>query len=221
MSTPTGELPRLFRDRRLNAALGWAFVAFMVLVGAGELLVGDLLSAGFTFTVVVLAVMPPVQRRNLTVMLPWEVIGIASLPTVVRALATWPVAAELGTYLAVAALALMVAVELHAFTSVKMTYAFAVLFVVVTTMATAGVWAVVRWLADIQLGTGFLESEEELMWEFVYSTAAGVLAGGVFRAYFGREAFAGRIPDHDADPEAVPATSAVADDATATDGDGS
>lgn len=209
MSASEGSLPRLFRDRRLNAALAWAFVAFMALAGGAEVVVGDLLSAGFTYGVVAMAVVPAVMRRDLTVMLPWEVIAMASLPTVGQAVATWPVAGELATYLAVAALALMLAVQLHAFTSVKMTYAFAVLFVVVTTMAAAGVWAVARWLADIQLGTGFLASEEELMWEFVYSTAAGLLAGGIFRAYFGREAFAGRIPDHDADPDAVPARAAA------------
>jgi len=112
------------------------------------------------------------------------------------------------------AVALILAVQLHAFTPVKMTYGFAVLFVVVTTIATAGVWAVVRWIADIQLGTGFLATEEELMWEFVYSTAAGLLAGGIFRVYFGREAFAGRIPDHEADPDGVPVAATPEEDGT-------
>jgi len=67
---------------------------------------------------------------------------------------------------------------------------------VVATMATAGVWAVLRWTADVWLGTTFLlESgvaetviEEGVMWEFVYSTAAGIVAGVVFELYFRRRA---------------------------------
>ncbi|NIS31208.1 MAG: hypothetical protein GWN07_12825, partial [Actinobacteria bacterium] len=75
----------------------------------------------------------------------------------------------------VAALALIIAVELHLFTPVLMTPSFAVLLVVVGTMAAAGTWAVVRWSADLLLGTTFLldpalteaEIEAGLMWEFV------------------------------------------------------
>jgi len=67
-----------------------------------------------------------------------------------------------------------------------MTRTFAVAFVVVTTMATAGVWAVVRWLADIYLGTGFDLDERALMLEFVASTVVGGGGGGVFEYYFRR-----------------------------------
>ncbi len=189
------DIAGLFSDRRLNAGLAWAFVAFLVVVAVEELLVGDPLSAGFSLGVAAIAAVPPVARRSPWVMLPWEVIGLASLPTVGRALATWGPAGNLATYLAVAALALMVAVQLHAFTEVRMSYGFAAVFVVVTTMAAAGVWAVARWLADVRFGTGFIASEQALMWEFVFSTAAGVLAGFVFRAYFRRSAYEGRIPD--------------------------
>jgi len=100
------------------------------------------------------------------------------------------------TYLSVAALALVVAVELHVFTPVEMTYWFAVLFVVVATIATAGVWAVVQWLSDIYLGTTFIHSEHRLMWDFVAATVVGVIAGVVFEWYFRRFARVGpRLPD--------------------------
>jgi len=115
-----------------------------------------------------------------------------------RLLSTTVVTGQLATYLSVAALALVVAVELHAFTPVRMNDAFAVLFVVVTTMATAGVWAVVRWLADGWLGTGFIASERALMWEFVASTVAGILAGLLF-VYYVRH----RITPADRLPEGV------------------
>jgi NhaP-type Na+/H+ or K+/H+ antiporter len=105
-----------------------------------------------------------------------------------------PVTSDLFTYLSVAAIALIVAVELHVFTPVKMNQAFAVSFVVVATLAAAGVWAVARFVLDETLGTAFLldptlteaEIEHDLMLEFVYSTAAGVLGGVVFEWYFRR-----------------------------------
>ena len=98
-----------------------------------------------------------------------------------------------------AAVALVIAVELHVFTPVEMDYRFAVLFVVITTMAAAGVWAVVRYAFDLYFGTALLlpatrteaalaAAEHQLMMEFVYSTLAGVLAGVVFEFYFRRYA---------------------------------
>ncbi|MDY6764133.1 MAG: hypothetical protein SV377_00335, partial [Halobacteria archaeon] len=89
-------------------------------------------------------------------------------------------------YLSVAAVALIIAVELHMFTHVRMNDGFAVLFVVVGTMATSGIWAVVRWLSDLYLGTTFLEDHDIVMWSFVAATAAGILGGIVFTFYFRR-----------------------------------
>lgn len=189
------DLGRVFRDRQLNAVLAWGNVGVLLVVTVVQAVTGDYLSAVFALTVAVLGSIPSVRFKTPTVTLPWEVLLMASLPTIVRAFATWPVAGSLATYLAVAALALIVAVELHAFTSVRMTYGFALLFVVVTTLAAAGGWAVVRYQFDLLFGTTFITSEKALMWEFVWSTVAGVIAGGVFRFYFQRDAFVGRIPE--------------------------
>jgi hypothetical protein len=198
------QVGRLLADQRRNAAIAWLFVAFLVLVAGQSVLEGDLLWTGFVLVVAVLCLVPPVAYRDPTTMLPWEVVAMAALPIVGRALATVPLTGDLAMYLAVAALALIVAVELHVFTPVRMTFGFAVAFVVVTTMATAGVWAVVRWAADIWLGTQFLYEpglanhviERGVMLEFVYSTAAGLLAGVVFELYFRRHAaLTERVPE--------------------------
>jgi hypothetical protein len=55
-------------------------------------------------------------------------------------------------------------------------------------MTVADVWAVGRWLADLYLVPGFPDTQIEtgLMWEFVYSAAAGVVAGIVFEGAFRR-----------------------------------
>jgi hypothetical protein len=190
------ELDRLVEDARLNAVLSWSLTAFVLLVVVGNAAVGELLWAGFAAVVAVLALVPPVRFRTPFAMLPWEVLALAAFPLAAR---TFTLEAGLGTgalatYLAVAAVALIVAVHLHVFTPVRMNAAFAVFFVVVATMAAAGVWAVVRFGLDSLLGTGFLLRpgvdehvvERNVMLEFVYSTVAGVGAGLVFDRYFRR-----------------------------------
>jgi hypothetical protein len=177
---------RIVEDHRLNAMAAWALVVSVVVVTVASLLDGELLWTGFAATVGAIAIVPPLVHRSLRMMLPWEVLVLAILPLVGRLVATTFFTRQIATYLSVAALALLVAVELHAFTPVQMNDQFAVFFVVMTTMATAGLWAIARWLSDIYLGTGFLTSEDALMWEFVASTAVGLLAGAVFVLYFRR-----------------------------------
>lgn len=175
----------LVGNERHNAVIAWILTGFIALVAMGNLLVGTLLWAGFAGSVVVLAALPAVMFRSGRAALPWEALALAALPLVGRTFGSESVG-EFATYLSVAAIALVVAVELQAFTSVRMTPGFAIAFVVIATMATAGAWAVVRWIADGYLATGFLTSEEALMWEFVASTAAGIVAGVVFELYFRR-----------------------------------
>jgi hypothetical protein len=199
---PGTELDLLFRERRSNALVGWAIVALFVVVAVEEVLTGDLLWGAFVFVGALLASLPAIAYRNFEVMPPWEVLALTAPPVLGRAFATLDVTSAFTTYLAVATFALLIAVELQAFTPTKMTIGFAVLFVVVTTMATAGIWAVARWVLAGYGPTSFLitertaiTSEHALMWEFVYSTVAGVGAGVVFEFYFRRRARAhDRLP---------------------------
>ncbi len=191
----------------MNAVLSWLLVAIVVLAAIEEVVLGDWLWTVFALAVAAVAVLPPLTHRRWLVMLPWEVLLLAALPVLGRTalfrglvndlvLATMPAVQEFlstspvsstAAYVSVAAFALIVVVELHVFTPVKLTSGFAVLTVVVLTLAAAGVWAVVRWLAHIYIGTGFYTELDPLMLEFVYSAAAGILAGITFEAYFRRQ----------------------------------
>lgn len=204
MSSNVGQL---LSGERHNAALSWALVGFLLLAVGTSVVRGDLLWAGFALVVAALTVLPPVLLRNRTAMLPWEVTALCALPILGRAFSTVTLTGQLATYLSVAAIALVVAVELHLFTPVRMTDSFAVALVVVATLAMAGLWAVVRWSADLLLGTTFLLDpalsedviEHQLMLEFVASTAAGVIAGLIFTLYVRR-----RIEPDVRLPEEVP-----------------
>lgn len=202
MSDPA-RLGTLIRDARRNAIISWVLIAFVAVVSAGSAGTGDILWASFAIVVGILAVLPAVAYRDAHMMLPWEILLITILPLIGREFTTVPLTNRFTTYLAVAGIALIIAVELHLFTSVLMTPSFAVLFIVVTTMATAGIWAVARWVVDLTFGTAFLLTpgvsepviEHRLMWEFVWSTVAGFLAGGIFEGYVRRVRLADRLPD--------------------------
>ena len=207
-------------SRRINTALAWLLVCFLVVTAVGQFVEGELQWAGFTAAVAVFAVIPAVALRDPTSMLPWEVLFVAALPIIGRALVAGETVGgmtftgRVTTYLAVAAVALVVAVELDVFTTVRMNHSFAIAFVVVTTMAAAGVWAVVRWASDVLVGTSFLFDgrpeaviEEALMWDFVAATVAGVFAGVLFEYYFRRRArLRRRIPEGDAGSRPVVAS---------------
>ena len=140
------DVGRLLRDARLNALVAWALLLVMAATVGVAILTGNLVWSGFAAVVVLVALLPPLARRSPRVMLPWEVLLFAGLPILGRSVLPVPQFGLATTYLSVAALGLLVAVELHLFTAVKMSPGFAVLFVTVTTIAVAGVWGVVRTL---------------------------------------------------------------------------
>jgi hypothetical protein len=195
--TPSGEpedlLAELLGSGRVNAILSWVLVGILGTVFLKSLLDFDRLWVLFVAVTGVIVLVPPVAYRDWRMMLPWEVLVLALLPILVRGV----FGGELGTfayYLSVAGLALVVTVELHTFTSVRMTHWFAVVFVTMTTMASGAAWTVLRWNADRLLGTQFLsepgmtqmEANAALSVEFLWVSLAGLAAGVLFDAYFKR-----------------------------------
>ncbi len=199
----------LLADSRNNALVGWALLVLLGVLAAESVVTGDLAWGVFVASVFGLCVLPALAFRASGAMLPWEVIALAALPTFGRAIATFELTSDINMYLSVAALALIVAVELDLFTAVELTVGFAIAFVVFGTLATAGIWAVFRWSMDLVVGTEFLLVEgvsdqvvhDEVMAEFVYSAVAGLGAGVVFELYFRRRASpAERLPPEVSEP---------------------
>lgn len=198
---PRSTLRDVVEQERVNAGLSWVIVAFLLVTALGTALRGDPVWGVFVASVAGLAVIPAVATRTPTAMLPWEVLVLAGLPALGRTLVAGETIAGLtlsgrvATFFAVAAVALVVAVELDVFTTVRMNEPFAVVFVSLTTTAAAGVWALARYLTDSFLGTALLLDgrseaavETALMWDFVAATLIGLLAGVLFELYFRRRA---------------------------------
>lgn len=178
-------IERLFRSSTGNAVFAWVLVGILAVGLIETALDGDLQWLVFVATVGVIVVVPAVAYRDWRVMLPAELLVLALLPILVRGL----FGGQVGTfaaYLSLAGLALIVTVELHMFTELKVTQWFAVSFVVLTTMASVAAWTVVRWQFDRHLGTAYLTTNEALMREWLSVMLAGLAAGVLFDAYFRR-----------------------------------
>jgi hypothetical protein len=173
------------QSRSANAALAWLLVACVAAAAANSAFEGDLLLAGLGAATIAIVLVPVVAHRLPTAMLPWEVLLFATIPLVSESFGIL-LPRSIATFLVVPALALAVAVEFDAFTSVEMSPGFAVAFVVTSTMATAGAWAVAKWVADLALGTQHLGTLSDAMWTMVAATGTGVVTGAIFAAYLRR-----------------------------------
>lgn len=184
---PTSEdlLLAVFRSTRANAVLSWLLVGVLLAVFLESVLDFDRQWVVFVAATGIVVLVPPVAARDWKVMLPAELLVLALLPILVRGLFGGRIG-TFGYFLAVAALALVITVELHTYTSLEVTHWFAVALVVLTTMASVAAWTIVRWNFDQLLGTSYLTTNEALMQEFVRVTLAGFSAGLLFDAYFRR-----------------------------------
>lgn len=183
--TPEDRIRRLIRSGKGNALLAWAMVAVLAGVLGESVVRGDPLWTAFVAATGVIVLVPAVAHRDWRAMPPWELLVLAMFPVLVRGL----FGGEIGTfatYVSIAALALVVTVELHSFTALEVTHWFAVAFVVLTTLAIAAVWTILRWNVDGLLGTEFLATNDELMAEWSAVALAGLVAGVLFDAYFKR-----------------------------------
>ena len=180
------EFEDFFRDSKNNMYLSWLITLSIAAVLVESIFDFDLLWIIFSSLMLTVICIPPLAYQNLRVTLPWEVLAIGAIPVIVRTLEISILSNQVATYFALAGLALIIAVELHVFTEIKVNHAFAVGFTVVTTLALAGIWAVIRYNLDVYMRTSFLTTNEALMHEFINATLAGMLAGVFFDVYFTR-----------------------------------
>ncbi|QSG15053.1 hypothetical protein [Halapricum desulfuricans] len=178
------ELEKLLYDSRRNAILGWLLVVVLAGTAVGIVVSTGPLWSVFALGVLALALLPPVAYRSPYVMLPWEVLLMAALPIIGIAISAPRLSGQSTVYFAMAAVALVLAVELQSFTSIRFPPWFAVVLVVVATLASAALWGLLQWGFDVYAGTSYITTNDDLMYEWLYSAVAGVVAGVTFTLYF-------------------------------------
>ncbi|WP_436902371.1 hypothetical protein [Halovenus halobia] len=189
-------LSDLLSERRRNATIAWLLLGIAALAGIGGVIVTGPLWSVFAVVIVLLGLVPPVSFRSRYVMLPWEVLAVALLPLIGIALGAGRLSSPLVSYLAIAAVGLVIVVELDSFTSIQMSPGFAIVLVVASTMAASALWAMLEWYVAIALDRSFELTNDELMIEFIYAVFAGFVGGIIFRTYFRRYVTQGRrVPE--------------------------
>lgn len=177
-------------------ALLTALVSIYLLVNSVNIFLdGSLTWAAYSLSVVLLVFLPALIHRDTTALPPFEILLYLAVPFTLKGIETGYIATHTLGYLAAAGVALLIVTELHTYTSFSVPPRFAVWLVSLTTIATAGFWAVGRWLAHLQFGTPFV-TEHELMLEFVAASIAGAAAGKIFGLHLRRRDR--RLRDHEA-----------------------
>ena len=174
------------RDERVNAVIAWTITGALVLRALSSVLSIRLVAAALAATAAAVALVPAIVSGSWTRTVPWPLLLLASVPLLLGGLApTFLRLVVTGT--GVAALGMLVVVALQQTTSVRMTPGFAVAFVVLATLAFAGLWAVGSAASAAFLGTAFVSTNTELMYVFTAALVGGVVGGGAFRWYFRRQ----------------------------------
>lgn len=176
----------IFVNGKLNAVFSWILSIFLMVTSVNIFLDGSITWTVYSLLVVLLVLLPFLTTRNSDKMVPFEVLILLAIPFTLKGMELGFIAGHTLSYISAATVALLLIVELDTFTSFKTTYWFSVHLVTLITIAVAGLWAVIRWLSDIYLGTAFIVSENLLMWEFFAATLAGIAAGQLFGIYFRR-----------------------------------
>jgi len=174
------------RDSRINAAIAWLLVVALVAVAITAFLEFLLVRMALAAVSAFVAIAPALAGRTWTRTVPWPLLLVCTIPLAAGALGVG-FFADFITGLSIAALGMLVVAALQSTGSVRMTPNFAVVFVVLVTMATAGFWAVGSTASAQYLGTSFVETNDELMIIFTAATLAGFVAGGLFQLYFRRQ----------------------------------
>lgn len=174
------------KDSKVNAYLFWILTAVVGLVFLESLYNFDRMWMLMSATLLIILSMPALIHKDLHATIPWELTLIAVIHVIVRTLELSIFANQISTYISIAAIALIIAVQLNLYTSVKFNHSFAIVFTVVATLAIGGVWSIVRYNMDLHLETSFLTDNDALMHEYLNILVAGVFAGVLFDQYFRR-----------------------------------
>ncbi len=183
----TNELMRsLVLNGKNNAIASWMFILAIFASFVESIFTFDLSWVLFTGILLIILTYPLRKTRSFTTMLPWELLLVTAIPVMGRALQWSFLTNQIALYFSFAAIALVIAVELHVFTKVKMTSGFSILFVILSTLAVAGFWSVILWFMDINLGTSFIFDNRALMLDLFGALIGGIVGGFLFEFYFRR-----------------------------------
>ncbi|WP_292466620.1 hypothetical protein [Methanolobus sp.] len=194
------KLSNLLKNTTLNAIAGWTMVLLLSLLCVGNFIYGRFMWTILIAFVICIIIAPAIIMRKLSVMPSWYFVLLAIIPIVGSATAYYFFSTSIQVYFSIATIALLLAAEINWFTAVKMNYKFAILLVVIVTLAISGLMHLIQWLLDMNLGTAYLLNgrtpdaiNDAVMYEFIYAMIAGIVAGLIFGWYFRSDKHASNV----------------------------
>ncbi|ELZ58992.1 hypothetical protein C466_00295 [Halorubrum distributum JCM 10118] len=189
---PDRSIP-VFVKSRANTLLSLLFTLVLGGTAYTGFVTGRYESVLFSLVAIAIVIVPAVIARDPTVTPPWYFLLLICLPIL------WDVrtgsSLQLGVVpsLSLATLGLLLMVEIHYLTTLRLAPWFTIVLTGIFTLAMAAVLNIVRWISDTLFGTTFLLNgrtqdaiNTAVMIEFVAAAIAGVIAGGIFYLHFQR-----------------------------------
>lgn len=198
-----------------NAILCWSAIGLLTGLALWQGFDGSYRWFSLTGLALVLLIIPAIGLRDPYAMPPWELLVLVAIPVVDAALFDETVISPIAVYFAVAAVALIVVVDIHTYTAIRMDRLFTVVLVVLATLAVGATWNILQWVSDMTFGTAYLVGDRSqdaanhaMMLDFLAATMAGFLAGVLFTGYLRRRSFSPTAstdvprsaPDEEPDP---------------------
>lgn len=198
-----------------NAILCWSAIGLLTGLALWQGFDGSYRWFSLTGLALVLLIIPAIGLRDPYAMPPWELLVLVAIPVVDAALFDETVISPIAVYFAVAAVALIVVVDIHTYTAIRMDRLFTVVLVVIATLAVGATWNILQWVSDMTFGTAYLVGDRSqdaanhaMMLDFLAATMAGFLAGILFTGYLRRRSFSPTAstdvprstPDEEPDP---------------------
>jgi len=180
-------------EQVVEAELSWICSLVLFFCTVYNLLKLDMLWVAFGVAAISLYILPVVSMRDPFKALPWEMALLLSAPVLLHItvsshafsenLAFWDDLSSLAFAFSLSTLGFLLTIELHMYTEVRMNRAFAVMFVIVFTLAVSGFWQVGEYFGDQIYGTHYQGTNDDVMKGFLWTLVGGILMGTVYDLY--------------------------------------
>ncbi len=181
------------REVIFESGASWIAAVVLFFSTVYSLLKFDVLWVSFGITALSLYMLPIVSLRNPFKALPWEMTILLSVPILIHIsaesqalndhLSWWDDLASIAFAFSISTLGFLMTVELQMYTPVRMNRAFAVLFVIVFTLAVSGFWQVGEFVGDRVYGTHYQGNNGDVMLSLVWNLIGGIAMGVFYDLY--------------------------------------
>jgi hypothetical protein len=181
------------RERIIESEVSWIAGMLLFYSTVYSLLTFDVLWVFFGITALSLYVLPIITMRDPFRALPWEMTLLLAAPIILHIsagsqalnenLSWWDDFTSLAFAFSISTLGFLLTVELQMYSAVRMNRAFAVLFVVVFTLAVSGFWQIGEFVGDRVYGTHYQGSNWSVMMTLAWSLVGGIVMGFFYDLY--------------------------------------